>query len=149
MITGGGKFSWLKPGVRRPADERPLIPCWGTGLVLTWDIFHFCWIGCVLVMWDEKTGREMSCTSNAVPCWVSQHCTVIFLSSSCPCLTLHRFYVPVRSNRVAQSDRNVCFAFVNGHCLWFTWFTVLCCRNNCLVWRRVVGVGDLTCLANL
>lgn len=80
---------------------------------------------------------------------MSQHRAVIFLSSSCPCLTLHCFYVPVRSNRVAQGDGDVCFVSVNGHHLWFMWFTGQCYRNNCLIWRRVVSVGDLTCLANL
>lgn len=23
-----------------------------------------------------------------------------------------------------------------------------CCRDNCLVWRRAVGAGDLSCLSN-
>lgn len=141
------------PDLNQEWDVQQTSGLWYHAEALVW-----CWPGIssicaelavISVMWDQKTGRETLCTSNAIPCWASQHCTAIFLSSSCPCLTLHHFYVPVRSNRMAQSDRNVCFASVNGHCLWFMWFTVLCCRNNCLVWRRVVGVGDLTCLANL
>lgn len=147
MITGGGKFSWLKAGARRPAVEWPLVPCWAwfnadprhQPFLLNCLWFRSCEI--------RKQAEKLSVPLRPYPAGclsIAQRSFYPALAPAWPCIAF-KF----------QGDQTG-WHRVTGMFVLFLWMGITCdsCGSRAraigiTVRRRVVGVADLTCLANL